>query len=159
MEIRKANISDLGEILKIYAYARACMEKTGNETQGGSTHPPEWMLREDMAKGQLYVMQTEQGLCGVFAFIIGEDPAYGFIKGQWGSDAPYATIHRIAGNGTEHGILRECTAFCLQTISHLRIDTHENNRVMQHAILKNGFSYCGIIYLENGDPRLAYERI
>ena len=28
---------------------------------------------------------------------------------------------------------------------------------MQKVILKENFSYQGIIYLENGDPRLAYE--
>ena len=31
--------------------------------------------------------------------------------------------------------------------------------IMQHNILKQGFSYCGIIYLESGDPRLAYQKI
>ena len=30
---------------------------------------------------------------------------------------------------------------------------------MQHNLLKHGFSYCGIIYLANGDERLAYQRI
>ena len=30
---------------------------------------------------------------------------------------------------------------------------------MQHNLLKHGFTYCGIIYLLNGDERLAYQRI
>ena len=30
---------------------------------------------------------------------------------------------------------------------------------MQHNILKAGFDYCGIIYLESGDERLAYQRL
>ena len=30
---------------------------------------------------------------------------------------------------------------------------------MQHLLEKHGFSYCGIIYLANGDPRLAYQRL
>jgi hypothetical protein len=29
---------------------------------------------------------------------------------------------------------------------------------MQHLIEKHGFSYCGIIWLEDGTERLAYER-
>ena len=28
---------------------------------------------------------------------------------------------------------------------------------MQHNILKYGFEYCGIIYLESGDERFAYQ--
>ena len=30
---------------------------------------------------------------------------------------------------------------------------------MQHNMKKHGFSYCGIIYLANGDERLAYQKI
>ena len=30
---------------------------------------------------------------------------------------------------------------------------------MQHNIEKHGFTYCGIIYLANGDERLAYQKI
>jgi len=29
---------------------------------------------------------------------------------------------------------------------------------MQHCIEKYGFTYCGIIYLSNGDERLAYQK-
>ena len=30
---------------------------------------------------------------------------------------------------------------------------------MQHLIEKNGFQRCGIIYVEDGSPRIAYEKI
>ena len=30
---------------------------------------------------------------------------------------------------------------------------------MQHCIKQYGFTYCGIIYLANGDERLAYQKI
>ena len=39
----------------------------------------------------------------------------------------------------------------------LRIDTHKDNIVMQRAVLRGEFQYCGIIHLANGDPRLAYQ--
>ena len=38
------------------------------------------------------------------------------------------------------------------------IDTHRDNKIMQHNILKHGFTYCGIIYLLSGDERLAYQK-
>ena len=41
---------------------------------------------------------------------------------------------------------------------HLRIDTHEKNLVMQNLVKKTGFSYCGIIYVDDGTKRLAYEK-
>ena len=31
--------------------------------------------------------------------------------------------------------------------------------IMQVIIEKHGFTYCGIIYLANGDERLAYQKI
>jgi len=36
------------------------------------------------------------------------------------------------------------------------VDTHEDNQTMQALLGKHGFSYCGIIHLANGDPRMAY---
>ena len=41
----------------------------------------------------------------------------------------------------------------------LRIDTHRGNVVMRKMLEKQGFSHCGTIYLENGDERVAYEKI
>ena len=32
-------------------------------------------------------------------------------------------------------------------------------KIMQHNILKHGFTYCGIIYFLSGDERLAYQKI
>ena len=41
----------------------------------------------------------------------------------------------------------------------MRIDTHVDNTGMQNLLLKLNYNYCGIIYLENGDLRLAYEKL
>ena len=42
--------------------------------------------------------------------------------------------------------------------NNIRIDTHRDNKIMQHNIEKHCFTYCGIIYLANGDERLAYQK-
>ena len=157
--IRCAKENDLPEILRIYEYARGFMARTGNPNQWTGGHPREELLRDDIAKRQLYVLEDETGLHGVFAFIIGDDPTYAVIEqGAWRSSAPYGTIHRIASDGQIHGFLQSAVDFCWQRIPHLRIDTHADNRVMQHLIVKCGFTQCGVIRLENGDPRIAYEK-
>ena len=157
--IRYAKENDLPEILRIYEYARGFMARTGNPNQWTGGHPREALLRDDIAKRQLYVLENETGLHGVFAFIVGDDPTYAVIeRGAWRSSAPYGTIHRIASDGQIHGFLQSAVDFCWQQIPHLRIDTHADNRVMQHLILKCGFTQCGVIRLENGDPRIAYEK-
>lgn len=159
IEIRTASMEDLPEILKVYECARGFMAATGNPNQWGKTNPPVGTLVEDIEKGQLYTAVHDGQICGAFAFILGGDPTYGYIEGKWSSDEDYGTIHRVASNGTVRGMFAACIGYCGSKCRYLRIDTHAENKVMQRAITKQGFSYCGVIYLENGDPRLAYDRI
>ncbi|MBR1526072.1 MAG: hypothetical protein IJ640_05360 [Prevotella sp.] len=49
--------------------------------------------------------------------------------------------------------------YCFGITDNIRIDTHRDNRIMQHLMQKEGFTYCGIIYLDNGDERLAYQKM
>lgn len=156
-EIKKASPEDLPAILEIYAGARAFMAKTGNPNQWKNVHPPRQLLEQDIREGNLYVISSEGDIHGVFAFFLGEDPTYRVIQGNgWRSSAPYGTIHRIAGDGSG-GILHACVGFCRKQIGYLRIDTHEDNYVMQGALKKEGFVPCGIIHIADGSPRIAYD--
>ncbi|MBQ9168618.1 MAG: N-acetyltransferase [Oscillospiraceae bacterium] len=159
-KIRTAEIDELPEILEIYRTARAFMAANGNGTQWGTEHPKEEVLRDDIQKRQLYVVTKKDEICGVFAMISGEDPTYKRIDGgSWRSDEPYQTIHRIASSGKEKGVFEAAFEFGKNRITHLRIDTHENNKVMQHLMEKYGFQPRGIIYLPDGSPRIAYDYI
>ena len=155
--IRKAKIEDLTEIRRIYDSAKKFMNEHGNPNQWVIGYPPTDILTEDIEKGQLYVIGEDRPH-GVFALIEGKDPTYGYIEGKWISGNEYVTIHRIAGDGTLKGILHSAVSFAKNEYPNadVRIDTHKDNTVMQGAIKKEGFEYCGIIYLENGDPRMAY---
>lgn len=160
MNIRKAKINDLPQILQIYKSARDFMKETGNAEQWGDQYPTRKVLKEDIRSGNLYVVKNQGAICAVFAFIVGKEPTYEKItQGHWLSDTEYGTLHRVAGDGTAHGIFDMVLAFCSQKTSHLRIDTHSQNKIMQHLILKNNFQKCGIIYVADGSPRIAYERL
>mgnify|MGYP004636552901 FL=1 len=157
--IRNAAQEDFQQILRIYEYARNFMKQTGNPTQWGDHSPAVDVLRKDMEKGQLYVVEEDGQVCGVFAFIIEKDPTYERIEnGAWKSDTEYGTIHRVATDGTKHGVFHQIVSFCEKKKNHLRIDTHEKNKIMRHLIQKNGFLECGIIYVADGSPRIAYEK-
>ncbi len=159
MEIRTATMQDIGDVLPVYERARRYMRETGNPNQWKNTSPTREQLEADIARGELYIMTDEDGVQGVFALIFGEDDSYGYIEGRWLNDAPYATIHRVASAGNRHGILEICLAYCASRCRNLRIDTHEDNRIMQHLVEKFGFVRCGIIYLaSNGEPRIAYQK-
>ena len=155
--VRKAIREDLPRIEEIYAYARKFMADNGNPNQWGTTTPPTYQLEDDIEKGDLYVLIQDNTIHGVFYFYIGPDPTYGEIEdGCWRSDTTYGTIHRIAGDGSG-GVLAAAVAFGKQLINHIRIDTHHDNKIMQKAVLKYGFRRSGIIHLEDGDPRIAYD--
>lgn len=156
--IRQATKNDLQQILEIYESAKHFMHTHGNPNQWNGAYPEEKLLCCDIEKGYLYVMTDDKdNPYAVFALIEGKDPTYGDIDGEWLTDTPYATIHRIAGDGTRQGIMRECFEFSSQKYDHLRVDTHEDNKPMQRAVTNCGFVYTGIIYLDDGSPRKAYE--
>lgn len=158
--IRLATMNDLPCLREVFATAQQFMVDTGNPHQWSVGHPSDRLLITDISAGHLYVEEIDGIVHAAFAFILGEDPTYAYIEdGAWLTNTPYGTIHRLASDGTNPGFFGRCIDFCHRKISHLRVDTHHDNRVMQHLAETHGFTRCGIIYLANGSPRIAYERI
>lgn len=155
--IRKAVQADLADILSLYASGRNFMHSHGNPGQWTNGYPEAALLQKDIENGELFVMEDAQ-IYGVFLMTEKADPTYTRIHGAWHTAHPYITIHRICGDGVHRGILREAVAFAETKGLPIRIDTHENNLPMQRAVLREGFRFCGVIRLQNGDPRLAYDR-
>lgn len=160
MTIRKAKVEDLDNILAIYAYAREQMRLTGNPTQWGEDYPSLEIVQKDLQGGSSYVItEGNDEICGVFVFIIGEEPTYRKIEnGNWLNDDSYGTVHRVAGNGKQKGILRCCLAYCESKMPNVRVDTHKDNRIMQHLLEGCGYQRCGTIYVADGSPRIAYQK-
>lgn len=148
-------------LMEIYREGREIMVSCGDVNQWKPGYPTEDMIRRDIELGQGYAVEQDGSLVGAFAFIPGEDPTYRVIEGgRWLDDtAPYATIHRLSSTKQSRGVARACFDWCWSRIRNLRIDTHEDNVIMRHCILKAGFRYCGVIHLLNGDPRLAYQKL
>lgn len=159
LTIRPVTAADLPALAEIYRAARAFMAANGNPTQWGRTDPRPELLRQDIAKGQLFVLCEGNIPHAAFALVPGNDPTYAVIDGAWLSDESYATIHRLGSDGTCHGVFAAAVAWAAARQPHLRIDTHADNHIMQTLIARAGFRYCGIIHVADGSPRLAYERL
>lgn len=158
MTIRRTKISDIGRLHEIFAIARRFMVETGNPHQWAEDYPSEELLRKDIESGDSYVCVCGDRIVATFVLHGGIDPTYNVIyNGAWLNEMPYATIHRIASSGEVKGIFSLALSFALQHYDSIRIDTHADNKVMQSAIAKAGFSYCGIIHCWNGSERLAYQ--
>lgn len=98
-------------------------------------------------------------ILGTFCFIQGEDPTYRTIyEGAWLDDEPYGVIHRMATGGKQKGVSAACLDWCSQRCDNIRVDTHNDNKIMQRILTKHGFQRCGIIYVQNGTERIAYQR-
>ena len=160
MKIRKTTEADLPRIGEIYENAKRFMRESGNPNQWNSGTPNIDTAREDMERGVGYVAEENGEIVAVFMFSLDGEPTYAKIhEGKWLNDAPYGVIHRIAVAEQGRGIIGHCIDECFALCHNLRIDTHRNNLPMQRALQKRGFQYCGIIYLENGDERMAYQKI
>ena len=157
MSVRNATRKDLQRVLEIYAIARAYMQSAGNPTQWGEIYPPRALVEQDIEREKLFVLEDKCEIYGVFAFFPEGDTLYSKIDGKWLNDMPHAAIHRVASAGTRRGVLRDCVAFCLSQSNNLKIDTHTDNAVMQHQLKKEGFVPCGTVYLDNGEPRIAFQ--
>lgn len=95
----------------------------------------------------------------------GEKNYESIYNGEWASSGEYAVIHRIAidesykGIGLSFVIIKNIEKICLNKgVYSIKIDTHKENVSMQRMLLKNGFQYCGIIYLDDKSKRLAFEK-
>ena len=160
MLIRKTKPTDLAAIGEIYENAKRFMKECGNPTQWDDGKPNIDTAREDMENGVGYVAEEDGKILAVFMFYIGSDPIYDNIyEGAWINSEPYAVIHRIAVKEQGRGLIGYCIDECFKAFPNLKIDTHRNNIPMQKALRKRGFEYCGIVYLENGDERLAYQKV
>lgn len=160
MIIRKITPSDISEAGRIYTAAKEFMRKAGNANQWNGDYPNEESALSDMKKGIGYVCEDEGEVVAVFAFAIDNEPTYNTIyDGDWLNSEPYAYIHRIAVKKHGKGIVDFCFSECFKVHPNLKIDTHRDNIPMQKALLRNGFQLCGTIYLENGDERLAFQKM
>lgn len=134
------------------------MSATGNPNQWADSYPSAELLMQDIESGDSYVMTHEGRIIATFVLRGGTDPTYDKIyDGQWMDNNPYATIHRIASSGEKAGMMHLAMQYALSQYDTIRIDTHRDNVVMQKAIAREGFRYCGIIHCWSGAERLAYQ--
>ena len=160
MYIRKTVPQDIKEIEQIYKNAKEYMRENGNPSQWKSDYPNAESATNDMNDGIGYVCVDGEEVVAVFAFSVGIEPTYNVIyDGEWLNSRPYAYIHRIAVKKHGKGIVDFCFSECFSKFQNLKIDTHEDNIPMQRVLSRNGFKLCGKILLENGEPRLAYQKI
>ena len=155
--IRRAEFSDVSRLVEIFESAKVFMRACGNLSQWADGYPAREDFLKDISSGSFYVLEVDGVVEAGFALVPSPEPTYEYIDGTWLTDGDYVTIHRIASSGAVRGVFDKAVDFALLSHDVVRVDTHSDNEPMKRAIMRRGFSYCGVIYLANGDERLAYE--
>ncbi len=165
-EYRRATISDLPAIMRIFQVAQAFMEANGNP-QWEKGFPDETDVKGGIYGGILYCVTCLEEIVAVFS-TANYDGDYDEIDGAWLTNKNYLSIHRVAvceefrGKGAAKFIVgcaaEELAHRCGRTS--LRFDTHEKNIPMRSLLNKLGFTHCGTIRLSrDGTSRLAFEKV
>jgi ribosomal protein S18 acetylase RimI-like enzyme len=171
MLMRKTTYADIDAVMKIIHTAQHSLYDSG-VNQWQNNYPNEKVITADIDKGSAYVLTDRDEVIATAAVSFDGEPCYNIIyEGKWLTDDSYAVIHRIAvsGNHRREGIgsefISEIRKMCIKRgIYSIKIDTHRDNLPMRDMLRKEGFKYCGIIYLgdgfeNSGETRLAYELI
>ncbi len=164
---RRTEERDLDAVIEIVDAAKEYLRMQGiPQWQDG--YPNRESFYKDIEREISYVLEENGKILGTIAIDLEGDRNYNWIyEGNWLSEKqPYAAIHRVAvdaerkGSGLAGKMIEEAVKLCLEKgIFSIKNDTHRLNQSMQRMLVKNGFVRCGIIYLENGEERIGFERI
>jgi len=166
MQFRKASDADVSSIMRIIKQAQDFLGEQGVD-QWQDNYPNSETIMNDIHNNNGYILKKDDILIGTVAVIFGVEKDYETIyNGKWLSNHEYAAVHRIAvgseykGLGLASIILKNVEEICLNKGIHsIKVDTHEENLPMQKLLKKNGFQYCGIVYLEDKSKRIALEKL
>lgn len=166
MEFRQSKISDLDQIVEIIELSKKYLKETKvDQWQDG--YPAKEDLRRDIESRNSYVLTNKDEIVATTVISLDGESTYNSIfNGEWITNEDYIVMHRVAvhdkykGKGIFKELIKEAESLALNKgISSIKIDTHRDNISMQRAVVKNDFKKCGIIYLEDGSERIAFEKV
>lgn len=163
MNFREAKKEDIESILEVISHAKEYM-KRNNSTQWNENYPSKETIINDIEKNIGYVLIVENLIRGYMVVEFSDDEIYKNIKGKWKTFGNYASIHRCAihkelrgqGYGSELFKFAEKLALS-KNIRSVRVDTAPENETMKHLFNKNGYEYCGTVFIDG--EKIAYEKL
>ncbi|WP_392486539.1 GNAT family N-acetyltransferase [Haloimpatiens sp. FM7315] len=165
MKFRKSSLGDIKNIMDIIKDAQYYF-KSASIDQWQDDYPNENVIKNDILNETSYIIEINNAIAAAFSLSFNVEGTYKNIyEGNWLSKGKYAVLHRLAvqdkykGRGIATEVLKKAKEISLSNGIHsIKIDTHRKNSPMKKLLLKNGFLYCGVIYLEDNSERLAFEK-
>lgn len=165
MQLEVARLEQLKEIMSVIEDGRLSLKELGlNQWQ--EEYPAPSDIENDIRLGISYALINNGEILATVALDDRGEPVYEKIDGQWQDNSPYIAVHRMAvkrlhahkGLGTKFLQLMEEVAKD-KNISQIRLDTHENNTVMQKVASKNNYRYAGKVNYGVDFDCVAFDKI
>lgn len=168
MEFKIATKKNVDDIMHIIKKSQDYLKSQGvDQWQDG--YPNNITINNDIDNYNSYIILRNNVIFGIAVVIEGPDNTYESIhNGSWVTDdcSKYMVIHRMAVNPEFHGqgigskMIKHVEEISKRKGKNsIKIDTHKENIPMQKLLIKNEFKYCGMIYLEDGNERMAFEKV
>lgn len=147
-------------IMPLIDHSRSIMRATGNKAQWDGYPGPD-LIGSDISKGIGHVIEQQGCVVGYFALLQEPEPTYAVITGGlWLDDTtPYNTLHRLACAPGVQGIARCAFDYAEGQCASVRVDTHLCNTIMLHIIQSRHYTRCGVVYMNDGSPREAFQKM
>lgn len=161
LAIRKSTMEDLDRVMELFTDARIYMAENGNPNQWKTNWPPRENIIADIMAQDSYVCVDGDKIVGTFFMKKALDHTYfNIYDGEWVDDEKeYCVVHRITTDRNTRGVGTFCLNWVFEYCNNIRIDTHKDNIPMQSLLEKLGFCKCGIIHLDNGEDRIAFQKV
>lgn len=171
MQLKQAKMADFDKIIAILQDGANQLAESGVEQWQGD-YPSLDQIKQDIKMGWAYLAVSDDNqTVGAISIVPAPDHSYDLMDGKWLKDTQkYVVIHRVAihsqhsGNGYATKLFTKVIDKIRDDhpeIETIRIDTHEDNKPMQHLIDKMGFTRVGTLYgvYRKGEISYVYENV
>ena len=165
MKIRKAQISDLENIMKMYKSCVAGMIKNGID-QWDDTYPNTETIAQDLKNQTYYVAEETGEIIGGINIDKNQDPTYLDINWQDPSNQ-FLVVHRLGvkeenwGDGIGKFLMIFTEEVVIEKdLKSIRLDTYSGNPKAMEFYIRLGYRELGTIHLKpNKNEYYCFEKI
>ncbi len=160
--------NDMKTVLKIINDGKEYLAEN-NVDQWQICTPSEKIIENDISRQQGFLIYKDDRPAAYEVISFEREEAYhNPIDGSMKLEGDYATIHRTsaAKEFRSSGISHQMFDFALlhaylNKKKIMRIDTHKDNKIMQHIIMREGFEYVETVQFTESDRmrRIVFERL
>ena len=151
MRIRLATQDDLPALMALVRRVVPLMLAAGNR-QWDEGYPNRSVFERDIVLEQLWVAEAEDGIAGVAALTMDQEPEY--AQANWDMAAKALVVHRLAvdpafrGAGVASALMQKAEEVAVKRgFAVVRVDTNTENAATQRLFPKLGYRLAGEIGL------------